>query len=134
MLEFIFFNQEPQQRFVDLAQEHGVEVTLNNEGENLIVQAPEDIDDDTIDILEQHYDVLMELDQSLVEQNDGEDALHNAGITIQLNNGENVYARVPPDLLNRILQTISNEEPNLIVNAIVEAVENPQPVRLCEKD
>ena len=134
MLEFIFFNQEPQQRFVDLAQEHGIEITLNREEESWIVQLPEDIDDKLVDLLEQRYDELMELDQRLTEQHDNsDDALHSAGITIQLKNGDNVYARVPPDLLNRVLQCISNEELNLIVNAIVEAVENPQTTRLCQK-
>ncbi len=134
MLEFIFFNQEPQQRFVDLAQEHGIEITLNREEESWIVQLPEDIDDKLVDLLEQRYDELMELDQRLTEQHDNsDDALHSAGITIQLKNGDNVYARVPPDLLNRVLQCVSNEELNLIVNAIVEAVENPQTTRLCQK-
>ncbi len=134
MLEFIFFNQEPQQRFVDLAQEHGIEITLNREEESWIVQLPEDIDDKLVDLLEQHYDELMDLDQRLTEQHDNsDDALHSAGITIQVKNGETVYARVPPELLNRVLQCISNEELNQIVNAIVEAVENPQPTRLCQK-
>ena len=134
MLEFIFFNQEPQQRFVDLTQEHGIEITLNREEESWIVQLPEDIDDKLVDLLEQRYDELMELDQRLTEQHDNsDDALHSAGITIQLKNGDNVYARVPPDLLNRVLQCISNEELNLIVNAIVEAVESPQTTRLCQK-
>ncbi len=134
MLEFIFFNQEPQQRFVDLAQEHSIEITLNREEESWIVQLPEDIDDKLVDLLEQRYDELMELDQRLTEQHDNsDDALHSAGITIQLKNGDNVYARVPPDLLNRVLQCISHEELNLIVNAIVEAVESPQTTRLCQK-
>ena len=135
MLEFVFFNREPFERFLDLAQSAGLKTSVNSDDDTLVVLLDEDIDDDILDALEEHYDALLDLDQSLVEQsqNGDEQELHSAGITIELKDGRNVYARVAPELLSRVLQCISNDELNSIVHAIAKAIEDPDERRLCQR-
>ncbi|MGB5396652.1 MAG: hypothetical protein WBN96_05840 [Gammaproteobacteria bacterium] len=135
MLEFVFFNREPFQRFLDLAHSAGVKTSVNSDDETLVVLLDEDIDDDILDAMEAHYDSLLDLDQSLVEMALGDDdsELLSAGITIELKDGRTVYARVAPKLLSRVLQCINNDELNSIVTAITDAVENPDPRRLCQR-
>ena len=133
MLEFIFFNPEPQRRFLDLAQEHGVSCTVNNSDDCYLVCLSEDTDDALLEELEQQYDTLMSLDQSLVEQTGPQDEQHTAGITVELKDGRCVYANIEPELLVRVLRCISTEELNHIVNAITEAVENPDESSLCQR-
>jgi hypothetical protein len=134
MLDFVFFNRETFERFLDLAHSAGLETSVNKDDDNFVVMLGEDIDDDILETLETHYDALLDLDQSLVEQTLGDDEqeLHSAGITVQLKDGRNVYARLSPELLSRVLQCISNDELNTIVNAIADAVENPDERRLCQ--
>lgn len=78
---------------------------------------------------------MLDLDQSLVEMALGKDdsELHSAGMTIELKDGRTVYARIEPKLLSRVLQCINNDELNSIVNAITDAVENPDQRRLCQR-
>ena len=105
-----------------------------------MVRLPEEIKDDVLENLEDYYDELLDLDKEITEQKLAEntpdstsDTLHTAGITIQLKDGRNVYANVNPELLNRVLQSISPDELNAIVNAITEAVENPDTRGLCQR-
>jgi hypothetical protein len=133
MLEFAFFNRQPCQQFLDLAQDLGTECSVNHTYDSFIVQLSEDIEDDVLDKLELRYDELMTRDQSLVEQSENDEEQHTAGITVQLQDGRNVYAKVSPSLLSKVMQSISNEELNALVNAITEAVETPDASSLCQR-
>ena len=52
---------------------------------------------------------------------------------LELNTGENVYAQVDPELLGRIMTVVTPDEFNTVVNAIVEAVENPDARTPCQR-
>lgn len=76
----------------------------------------------------------MDIDRTLSEQQSGpSEEIHAAGITIQLKDGRNVYARVSPELLNKVIQSISTDELNTLVCAITEAVEDPDESSLCQR-
>ena len=135
MLEYVFFDPRPRDRFVRFVEEAGLAPGLEDDDGLLKVLLPEDIDDDLAERIENHYDEMMELGRELYEQ-EGEDdevGYHAAGITVQLRDGSNVYAQVDPRLLGRIMEVLTPEEFNLVVNAIAEAVENPDARSLCQR-
>ncbi|HHI77239.1 MAG TPA: hypothetical protein ENJ94_08715 [Gammaproteobacteria bacterium] len=96
---------------------------------------PEELDEALAERIEDFYDEMMELGRELYEQEGDQEEVgyHAAGITVQLADGSNVYAQVDPQLLGRIMQVLSPEEFNQVVNAIVEAVENPDARSLCQR-
>jgi len=131
MLEFVFFDPRPRQRFVDFLRARGVSVDELDDDETHGVGIPEDTDDDLLVEIEACYEELMALDQALFESaNDTGDG-HAAGVVVNLASGETVYARVDPGLLGRIMEVLTPEELGEVVNAIVDAVENPDARPLC---
>ncbi len=140
MLEYIFFNQIPCELFKKAAHlaEINAESDPDFDDDCFIVTLPEEADEAVLEKLENYYDALLDIDKTITEQvlakqPDSSDTLDSAGISVQLKDGQNVYAEINPELLNRVLQTISPDELNIIVSAITEAVENPDERSLCQR-
>lgn len=135
MLEYVFFHERPLEEFVDYLRQEGLD-PLREEDDGLFrVLLPEDMEDALAERIEDRYDEMMELNRELHEQEAGAEELgfHAAGITVALKDGSNVYAQVDPRLLGRIMEVLSPEEFNEVVNAIVDAVENPDSRSLCQR-
>jgi len=133
MLEYIFFNKKTCHLFEKAAISAGIKPVINYADECFTVTIPEDLDEVILEKLEDDYDELMDIDRDLTEQQDSVDDIHAAGITIQLKDGRFVYASVAPELLNKVMQSISADELNTLVCAITEAVENPDERGLCQR-
>ena len=135
MLEYVFFDERPRDQFVVFLQEKAVELKLEEDEGVLKVWIPEDLDDDLDEAIEDFYDDMMALNQQLYEDenNEAEVGYNAAGIVLELNTGENVYAQVDPELLGRIMTVVTPDEFNTVVNAIVEAVENPDARTPCQR-
>ena len=135
MLEYIFFHQTPFEKFVDFLREKGVEPETQREDDNYEVRLPEDIEEALGDAIEQRYDELMELNQELFESEQAHDPddYHAAGVVVTLKDGTTVYADVDPRLLARVMEALTPEEFGQVVNAIVDAVENPDTRTFCQR-
>ena len=134
MLEYIFFNEKTCQLFENSATSSGITPIINCADGCFTVRLPEDLDEVLLEKLEDYYDELMDIDRTLAEQqDDSSDNVHAAGITIQLKDGRNVLASVSPELLNKVMQSISTDELNTLVCAITEAVEDPDESSLCQR-
>jgi hypothetical protein len=135
MLEYVFFDERPRDQFVNFLQEKAVELKLEEDEGVLKVWVSEDLDDDLDEAIEDFYDDMMALNQQLYEDenNEAEVGYNAAGIVLELNTGENVYAQVDPELLGRIMTVVTPDEFNTVVNAIVEAVENPDARTPCQR-
>ncbi len=135
MLEYVFFDERPRDQFVVFLQEKAVELKLEEDEGLLKVWISEDLDDDLDEAIEDFYDDMMALNQQLYEDenNEAEVGYNAAGIVLELNTGENVYAQVDPELLGRIMTVVTPDEFNTVVNAIVEAVENPDARTPCQR-
>lgn len=135
MLEYVFFDERPRDQFVNFLQEKSVELKLEDDEDLLKVWISEDLDDDIDEAIEDFYDDMMALNQQLYEDenNEAEVGYNAAGIVLELNTGENVYAQVDPELLGRIMTVVTPDEFNTVVNAIVEAVENPDVRTPCQR-
>lgn len=134
MLEFVFFDSRPRDLLVGFLCDHGVPVTLQGDAETPEVAIPEDIDEALLAEIETRYDEMMALNQSLFEAEASESSGAAAGVVLNLVGGETVYARVDPELLGRIMGILKPQESGEVVDAIVDAVENPDPRPLCQRD
>lgn len=133
MLEFVFFDPRPRQLFVDFLASEGIAAQQADAVDCLEVAIDENIDDRLLLQVESRYDELMAMDQALFEAGDETSARSSAGVVVKLANGETVYARVNPELLARIMTVLTPTELGDVVNAIVDAVENPDRRGLCRR-
>jgi hypothetical protein len=134
MLEYIFFNKKTCSLFEKSATSSGITPVVDCQDGYFSVRLAEDSDEDALEKLEEFYDELLDMDRLLAEQQtDLSENINTAGITIQLKDGRNVYASVSPDLLNKVMQSISADELNTLVCAITEAVEDPDERGLCQR-
>ncbi len=135
-IEYIFFNEEPCRRFKAFLAEKGVEALREGRDETdvegMTVFIRDDLDDALSDEIEAFYDEMMTLDESLVAETE-EDETHNVGLAVSLKDGRSVYAAVDPEVLARVLTVISHDELGRIVDAVADAVENPDERPLCKR-
>ena len=134
MLEYIFFNEKTCLLFEKAAKSAGIIPAIDYKDEYFTARLLEDSDEVTLQELEDYYDELMDIDRNISENQQGSSAdIHTAGITIQLKDGRFVYASVAPELLARVMKSISTDDLNTLVCAITEAVENPDDRGLCQR-
>jgi len=132
MLEYVFFHPQPFEQFVAYLRELGLQPDTEVEEECWEVRLPEDLDDSLSEQIEEHYDQLMDLNQQLFDEEQNE-AYHTAGVVVNLKDGNTVYAKVDPALLGKIMGVLTPMEFGDVVNAIVDAVEDPDERSLCQR-
>lgn len=134
MLEFIFFHQTPHSLFIEWLKEKGLQPECSFEDEIYQVYLPEDLDDALYDEIEQQYEIFMEMNEEIMQQEHSDEAgYHMAGIAVHLRDGNVSYADIDPKLLGKVMGAITPEEFATIVDAIVTAVENPQDSTFCQR-
>lgn len=136
MLEYIFFHEEPVQRFVAFLRQNGLSPDAQTTDEARLVMLDEQsVDDAMADRIDDFYDEMFELDQQLHNGSlqDDADNYASAGVVVNLVDGRTVYADVPGNLLGKVMQVLTPQELGDLVNAIVDAVENPDDRPLCKR-
>jgi len=137
LLEYIFFHEEPCRQFKKFLQERNIElvkeVTDETDIQAQLVYIEDGLDDDLNDELESFYDDLMVLSEALTVEDDATAEMSQVGLAVSLTDGRSVLASVDPDVLNRVLDVISHDELGKLVDAIANAVENPDERPLCKR-
>ena len=133
MLEYVFFDAVPCNRFQEFLNLKGVEHQPPSGEEVLMIAIPEDLDEDLISEIESYYDDMMELGSEILSNQTGDGQVNTAGLTVTLNDGRISYAVLDPALVNKMLDVLSLEELNTVVNAIADAVENPNDTPICKR-
>lgn len=137
MLEYLFFTQEIADKFIVFLNNKDLVWTQKNDPmlDSIVIETPEDIEDDLWDELDDYHEKLGDEDQKLLEDElaTSDTETNAAGIYIQLANGEQTVAQINPEVMNRILSVISMEEFNGFIETIVSSVENPDSAPICEK-
>jgi hypothetical protein len=136
-LEYIFFHQQPYQQFREFLQNKQVEMLREGidetDVEGFVIHIQDNLDDELSEEIEQFYDEMMELTENLVaSEGDGVET-SRVGLAVSLMDGRSVMASVEPDVLNRILTVVSHQELGNLVDAIADAVENPDQRPLCKR-
>ncbi len=137
MLEYLFFTQEIADKYIaylkgkNLAWEQKNDPMLGS----IVIETPEDIEDELWNELDDYHEVLGEEEQKIleVELADSETETNAAGIYIQLANGDQTVAQINPEVMNRMLNVISMDEFNDFIETIVSSVEKPDDAPICEK-
>ena len=133
MLEYIFFDERPWRDFIDFLKQLGLEVKSAVKEEGWLVYVSEELDDELDEKIEACYDRLLEQNERLIAEREGEDHVHTAGINVTLADGRIVQAAVDPKLMNRLLDAVSTDELGEFVSAIAHAVENGDERTLCQR-
>ncbi len=135
MIEYVLFDEKPFQVFIDWLKEKNIPYDVKQDEDSYEIAVPEDLDDSLLDAIDEHYDVCMDMNQDIAEQQEREqnDGYHMAGVVVTLQDGTVSYADVDPKLLGRVMSVIAPEEFGEIVNAIVDAVEHPQTRTYCQR-
>lgn len=134
MLEYVFFDHRPYQQFLEYLRRQGLDPKSKTEEELYEVYVPEDLDEKLSKSIEDFYDEMMDLNLQLFEQDQDSDGEHHtAGVVVNLQSSQTVYANVNPELLGRIMSVLTPQEFGDVVNAIVDAVEAPDERTLCQR-
>ena len=133
MLEYAFFHNKTCDLFCDFVEQKGIKPLVEREELSINVQVPEDLDDELMAELEDYYDELLDMTEQLAAEEEGEEQIHNVGVTVNLSDGRSVLAAVEPALVNKLLDAITMDELSDFVNAIVDAVEHPDERPLCKR-
>ena len=137
LLEYIFFHQEPRNQFKQFLQDRQVKLVREEVDETdleaYVVYIVDDLDDAVLEQVESFYDDMMDLSESLVIQDEDASEMTSVGLAVSLNDGRSVLATIDPDVLNRVLTVISHDEFGKLVDAIADAVENPDDRPLCKR-
>ena len=134
MLEFIFFHQNICSIFTDYLTELDIKYQTEDDGDSIVVAIADDVDDARLEQIEDEYDRLLDLSRIQTDSEDGENPenYQKASLLIALKNGNNSYAHVDMDIINRLLCTISTDELSELIEAVVDAVENPDERSYCQ--
>jgi len=132
MLDYVFFDQGLRDRFVTFAQEKGIEVVVaDEEAGSFMASVPEDLGPELDEAIDHYYEVLLQENAELLESTDDRLEKNVAGVRVVLANGTPCTIRFDPDLLARVLQSISMEELRDMVQHIATSVETPDDRPLC---
>ena len=137
MLEYVFFNAEPCERFRAFLKEKGLDPELRQGELEIVLQLEEDaVDDALADAIDAYYDEMFEMDQGLYEQQllQGSEGYSASGVVVHLRDGRSVYAGVRPDLLGKLASALTPEEIGELVDAVVTAVEEPDERSLSRRE
>lgn len=139
MLDFIFFHETPMKKFQTyldsekIPYENDTEFQASIEETGFTVSISDEYELDVIDKVEEYYDEMMELNEALISTEEGEEEIKNAGITVNLSDGTTVLADVDPNLIYKLSEALKPQEILQLVNAIADAVENPDKRPLCKR-
>ena len=78
MLDYILFNEELFQIFIDWLKEKDVAYEVNIDEDNYVIKVSENLADDLLDNIDDKYDELMDMNQDLINEEEiKDDALTN---------------------------------------------------------
>ena len=135
MLEYVFFDRRPFDRFIGRVRALGLDPVCRQADEQLEVGLPDDLDDSLAEQLEAYYEEMMELNRQLHENAAGAGGTEHqaAGVVVRLQDGRAVYAQVDPGVLSRVMSVLTPAEFGAVVDAVVDAVERPDGRSLCQR-
>ncbi len=139
MLDFIFFHETPMKKFQTYLESENIpykndtEFQASVEETGFTISIGDDYELDIVEKIEDYYDEMMELNAELIADEEDENAIQTAGITVNLSDGTTVMADVDPNLIYKLSEALTPKEILELVNAIASAVEKPDQRPLCKR-
>ena len=132
-MDYMFFDAELRDRFVNHAHSLDVVCQLEDDSMGLLVSVPEDLDDATEASLEHLYDELQATQSSLMDQTEGGTQKNVAGFRLDLPDGQSCMVALDPDIANRLLANFSLEEIQVLFATVGRNALNPLDSPLCKR-
>jgi hypothetical protein len=139
VLDFIFFHETPMKKFQtyleseNIPYENDTEFQASVEETGFTISISDDYELDIVEKVEDYYDKMMDLNAELISDEEDENAIQTAGITVNLSDGSTVMADVDPNLIYKLSEALTPREILELVNAIASAVEDPDQRPLCKR-
>ncbi len=130
MIEYIFFDAALRDKFMNYAGQHGVPCTAIDDNMGMVVEIPEDIEEELADKLEEFYEAL-EDEQSHMSKAEG-DLNRLAGFGFKLPNGEARMLPLSTDMANRLMLHFKLEEIQELLNSTARYALEPANPHLCK--
>jgi len=134
MLEYVFFDPQPFDRFADYVKGLGLKPECRvSDRDEYLVELPDDLDEAVTEQVEAYYEKMMGLSEELMAEED-EEHYSAAGVQVSLADGSQIVASVEPGLLQKVLTVLSYDELGRFVDDIARAVEHPDSRPICKRD
>lgn len=134
MLDYVFFDSSPRDKFIEYLIQKGI-AYMASDGEGiLMISIDEGLGDELSSNVETYYDEMMELGAEILSNQTDDGQVNVAGLTVTLADGRISYALLDPKIINKVLDVLELDELNTLVNSIANAVENPDGTPLCKRE
>ena len=133
MLEYIFFHQQLASEFSAQLDRLAVEHDSKDDELGFVIAIPENLDETILDDMDEFYETLLAKSEDLLTSEETTTEKQAAAISINLSDGRTVQASVSPALMNKLLEAISFDELNELIEAITDAIENPDERPFCQR-
>lgn len=130
MIDYIFFNAELRNKFVDYAEQRHVTCTLSDDNMGLLVSIPEEFPEELIDELEECYDELFD-EQAKISASEG-NMNSLAGFRFDLPDGQSRMLPLQTDVANRLLSTFNLSEIQDLFEAVARCTLQANEEHLCQ--
>lgn len=131
MMEYIFFDASLRDRFAECARGLGVAHIFQDDNMGMVVAVPDDLADDLMDALEEHYEALQDEQSQLMSQSEG-GFKSLAGFSLVLPDGTMSTVPLQPDIANRLLANFTIDEIQALFSNVARCALVPKEKHLCQ--
>ena len=134
-LEYVFFHQSVAEKLGSLLDDLGIEYRSTVQDDVITLSHADDLDDDMLERIENHYDRLFDEESSIINNPLDQDESRErdvVGVGVELADGRSIQVRLEPDITKRVLSVMTTEELRSLVNEIALQVEKPIDGPLCK--
>jgi hypothetical protein len=129
MIEYIFFDADLRDKFVNYARQHDVPCNVVEDNLGLVVEVSEEIPEEMSDKLEEFYEAL-EDEQTTMSKAEG-DLKRLAGFRFNLPNGESRMLPLQTEVANRLLVHFTLAEIQALFENVARCTLEANDERLC---
>lgn len=133
-IEYIFFDDQFRDRFVQFVSSRGIACSVRQDGmDGLIAELPDGLDDTDSETIDAEYERLAEAEHEAMSATEQDWLTNDAmGVEIRLADGSPCTIRIPAEFIRRLTESFTPEEIHALVSAIANGVENPLDMPICK--
>jgi len=131
MNEYIFFDAALQNEFVEFAASQGIACSKRDDPMGMVVEVPEDIDEELEDALEERYGELQDKQSELLKQEEG-GFKRLAGLRYTLPDGQSRMVSLESDVASRLLSVFTLEEVQALFETVARSALHEDDRSLCQ--
>ncbi len=131
MPRYAFFDTDIRQQFADAVRQHKLDFVMDEQADEYLILIADNLEPETIEALDEAYNAIMAAGMGMWEETDEQASDSAAAVKVQLSDGAVANIRFNPDLLARLLEVLTPQEVEDMVQTIALGVENPTDAPVC---